>query len=83
MLQITAGHLSDVIKRQSGKTAIEHIHERIVMEAKRQLLHAGLSVKEIAYALGFDDAAYFNRFFKRITSVTPVVYRRTIREMYH
>ena len=81
-LNITPGHLTEVIKQQSGKTAITHIHERLIVEAKRRLLHTDLSVKQIADELGFEDAAYFNRFFKRLTDATPINYRLQIREMY-
>jgi len=82
-LNISAGHLSEVVKEQSGKPAIAHIHERLILEAKRLLFHTEESVKEIAFQLGFEDASYFNRFFKRITSRTPVEYRLSSREMYH
>jgi len=81
-LNITPGRLTEVIKQQSGKTAITHIHERLIVEAKRRLLHTELSVKQIADELGFEDAAYFNRFFKRLTEATPINYRQQIREMY-
>jgi len=83
MLHLSAGHFSEVIKEQSGKTAIEHIHDRLLLEAKRLLFHTNSSIKEIAYQLGFEDAPYFNRFFKRLTDSTPLSYRNTIREMYH
>ena len=83
LLHITAGYLNDVVKQQSGKTAIEHIHERIVLEAQRKLFYTELSAKEIAYELGFEDAAYFNRFFKRLTEQTPATFRQSTREMYH
>ena len=82
MLNISAGHLSEVVKEQSGKPAIAHIHERLILEAKRLLFHTEHSIKEIAFQLGFEDASYFNRFFKRLAKHTPVVYRTTIREMY-
>jgi AraC family transcriptional activator of pobA len=82
LLNLTPGYLNDLVKQQSGKTAISHIHNRLVVEAKRRLLHTELSVKQIADALGFEDAAYFNRFFKRLTDATPMAYRQQIREMY-
>lgn len=82
ILNITPGHLTELVKQQSGKTAISHIHNRLTVEAKRRLLHTDLSVKQIADELGFVDAAYFNRFFKRLTNATPSAYRSTIREMY-
>lgn len=83
MLNISAGHLSEVVKVQSGKPAIAHIHDRLILEAKRLLFHTGLSNKEIAFHLGFEDASYFNRFFKRLTGHTPLHYRNNFREMYH
>lgn len=82
-LNISAGHLSEVVKMQSGKPAIKHIHERVVLEARRLLFHTNNSLKEIGYELGFSDASYFNRFFKRETGLTPTAYRAKIREMYH
>ncbi|MET4105959.1 AraC family transcriptional regulator [Hymenobacter sp. UYP22] len=82
LLNISAGHLSEVVKAQSGKSAIKHIHERRVLEARRLLFYSHHSLKEIAFDLGFADASYFNRFFKRETGVTPADYRTTIRKMY-
>jgi AraC family transcriptional activator of pobA len=82
LLNITPGYLNDVVKQQSGKTAINHIHNRLVVEAKRKLLHTDQSVKQVADELGFEDAAYFNRFFKRLTDATPIAFRQQIREMY-
>lgn len=83
LLNISAGHLSEVVKNQSGKPAIKHIHERLVLEARRLLFHTDNSLKEIAFDLGFSDASYFNRFFKRECGVTPVEYRSSIRKMSH
>lgn len=83
MLNISAGHLSEVVKEQSGRSAIAHIHDRLIMETKRLLFHTDHSIKEIAFRLGFEDASYFNRFFKRLVNDTPLSYRTAIREMYH
>ncbi|MFL9845515.1 AraC family transcriptional regulator [Flavobacterium rhizosphaerae] len=83
MVNLSAGHFSELIKEQSGKTAMQHIHDRLLLEAKRLLFHTDTSVKEIAYQLGFEDASYFNRFFKRLTESTPAAYRTAVREMYH
>ena len=83
MVNLSAGHFSELVKEQSGKTAIQHIHERLLLEAKRLLFHTETSVKEIAFQLGFEDASYFNRFFKRLTASTPAEFRSSIREMYH
>lgn len=83
LLHISPGHLGDAIKAQSGKSAITHIHDRLLLEARRNLVHSELAVKEIAYELGFEDASYFNRFFKRMSGQTPVEYKTHIRKMYH
>ena len=82
LLHLSAGHLSEVVKAQSGRPAIAHIHERLVLEARRLLFHTQSSVKEIAFDLGFADASYFTRFFKRETGTTPADYRASRREMY-
>lgn len=82
-INVSAGYLGEIVKQQSGKTAIEIIHERILLEAQRQLFHTENSIKEIAYALGFEDASYFNRFFKRLVQQTPLSYRNNTRKMYH
>ena len=81
-LHISAGHLSEVVKAQTGRPAIKHIHERLVLEARRLLFYTNHSLKEIAFDLGFSDASYFNRFFKRETGATPAEYRAAIRKMY-
>ncbi|MBV8252394.1 MAG: helix-turn-helix domain-containing protein [Chitinophaga sp.] len=83
LLNISAGHLGDVIRQQSGRSAIEHIHARVLLEARRMLFHTDQSIKEIAFALGFEDASYFNRFFKRGYNQTPLAFRNATREMYH
>ncbi|MEZ0541984.1 AraC family transcriptional regulator [Fibrella arboris] len=82
LLNVSAGYLSEVVKAQSGRSAITHIHERLVLEARRLLFHTQQPLKEIAFDLGFSDASYFNRFFKRETGITPAEYRASIREMY-
>jgi AraC family transcriptional activator of pobA len=82
LLHLTAGHLGEVVKAQSGKPAITHIQERLVLEARRLLFHADQAVKEIAFELGFQDASYFTRFFKRQTGTTPADYRASSRKMY-
>ncbi|PMD92508.1 AraC family transcriptional regulator [Siphonobacter sp. BAB-5405] len=82
LLHVSAGYLSEVIKAQSSKSAITHIHDRLVLEARRLLFHSEQSLKEIAFGLGFSDASYFSRFFKRETQVTPAEYRAATRRMY-
>jgi len=59
-----------------GLSPMEIIHQRLVVEAQRQLRYTTKSVTEIAYHLGFEDPAYFSRFFTRRMKITPVGFRR-------
>jgi AraC family transcriptional activator of pobA len=81
-LGLTPNHLSDSLKKISGKTAGELIHQRIILEAKRLLLHSSLATKEIAYQLGFNDPSYFSRFFKANTGASPESFRKEVRQAY-
>jgi len=83
LLNITSGHLSDTVHKDTGKTAGDIIHERIILEAKRLLYHSPKSVKEIAYELQYEDPSYFTRFFKTHTQLTPEQFREDIRKKYH
>jgi AraC-like DNA-binding protein len=83
MLYVTPGHLNDMIKTVTGKTAKQIIDERRILEAKRLLFWGAHSVKEIAGHLNFEDDAYFNRFFKKHTGNTPALFQKRIREKYN
>jgi AraC family transcriptional regulator, transcriptional activator of pobA len=81
-LNVTAGHLNDTVKKESGKNASDIIHSRLLLEAKRLLYHSQLSVKEIAAMLNYDDPAYFTRFFKTHEKITPGEFREQVRKRY-
>lgn len=70
-LFLTAKHLNEMVRSATGETAIQTIHGRIVVEAKRLLFYSEHSIKEIADRLGFEDASYFSRFFTRHTGTSP------------
>lgn len=82
LLGVTAGHLNDTIKKITGFTTSNHIHERLLLEAKRKLANTDLSAKEIAFDLNFEDPAYFGRFFRKYTGLSPVQFREQIRGKY-
>lgn len=63
-LFISPNYLNEIVKRVSGFTASYHIQQRIILEAKRLAMYTTASMKEIAYLLGFEDIAYFSKFFK-------------------
>ena len=79
-LNITPNHLSEVIKKATGKTAGDLIHQRMILEAKRLLLHSSITAKELAYSLNFNDPSYFSRFFKSNTGLSPEAFRAEIRK---
>ncbi|GAC1371319.1 MAG: helix-turn-helix domain-containing protein [Hymenobacter sp.] len=75
-LCLTANHLNVLCRQQLGKTASTLITERVVLEAKRLLVHSPQPVRQIGYALGFEDPSYFTRFFRKHTQQVPEVFRR-------
>lgn len=82
LMNISPNHLSETLKKSTGKTAGELIQERLILEAKRLLLHADISTKEIGYHLNFSDPSYFSRFFKANTGLSPEEFRKQSREKY-
>lgn len=81
-LHISPDHLNDIVKQHTGQTASALITARRILEAKRLLLHAQKSVKEIAWHLQFNEVSYFNRFFKQHTGYAPVAFREATRKKY-
>ncbi len=76
-MHITMPHLCSTIKSVSSRTAGDIITDAIVTDAKAQLKITVLPIKEIALSLGFDNVAFFNRFFKTHVGVTPKAYRNS------
>ena len=74
-MNLTAKRLNEVLKNELGKTITDLVHERLILEAKREINFSSRSVKEIAYSLGYKDPAFFNRFFKKKTGVTPLQFK--------
>lgn len=75
-LHVTAYQLNAVTKALLGKTCLEVINDHIILEAKRYLLATVSQVSQIAWQLGYEDAGYFSRFFKKQTSYTPEAFRQ-------
>lgn len=74
-LFISEKRLGQATTKVLGKSPKEIINERVLLEAKRLLVYSHLSIKEIGQDLGFDDPAYFVRYFKKSTETTPVEFR--------
>ncbi len=75
-LGVSPKSLTKHFQKLGSETPSDIIKNRIILEAKRQLVYTDNSVKHIAYDLGFNDAAYFTRFFKKAISKSPLQYRK-------
>ncbi|MFY7828481.1 MAG: helix-turn-helix domain-containing protein [Flectobacillus sp.] len=74
-LNTSARYLSDLLKQETGKTALEHIHIFLIDEAKNLLLGTDNTIAETAYQLGFENPPYFSRLFKKEVGLTPLEFR--------
>lgn len=74
-VNLSPGYLSDLLKKETGLNAQEHIHFFVIEQAKTILLQTNRNISEIAYSLGFDYPQYFSRLFKQKTGKTPLEYR--------
>lgn len=74
-LKMSSRYLSDMLKAETGKSAIEHIHLYLLDEAKNLLLQPDKTVAEVAYQLGFEYPQYFSRLFKKKIGQSPKEYR--------
>jgi AraC family transcriptional activator of pobA len=72
---ITTTQLNRVCRAVLGHPALAVLHARLCLEAQRELAYTTLSIKHIAYKLGFSDAGYFTRFFEREAGTTPSAWR--------
>jgi AraC-like DNA-binding protein len=81
-LAVSSGHLTELCKRRLGRTAGAVIRGRVIVEARRRLLHTQATAARIAADIGFQDPAYFSRFFRRETGASPSEFRRAGRAAY-
>ena len=70
-MNISPKHFNRITKSVIGKTASEVITDRIILEAKRRVLHTKNNFSEVAFSLGYDDYAYFSKLFKKASGLTP------------
>ena len=74
-VNLSPNYLSDLLRKETGKTTQEHIHYYVLEIAKDRLLGSDESVKEIAYSLGFEYSQYFSSLFKKKVGVSPTEFR--------
>lgn len=75
-LAVSSRKLIETCQLYCDKSPTQLIRERLILEARRLLLHSKYSIKEIAYFLGFEDPAYFNRFFRKNEQISAGSYRK-------
>lgn len=75
-LGLSSKRLNQVLKEKLDKTGTQLIHDRIILEAKRLIIHSEHTIKEISFQLCFSDRPYFSRFFKKQTGVTPEEFQK-------
>lgn len=78
LLQLNEKSLNKATTETLGKTAKQLIDARILLEAKRLLIHTNTSIKELGYALGFDEPTNFVKFFKKHTQQTPLFFKKQL-----
>jgi AraC-like DNA-binding protein len=72
---LTPKRINEILRERTGMTISQLLYQLLLIEAKRELFHGRLPIKEIAYQLGFADQSYFARFFKKQTGITPEEFR--------
>ena len=77
-LNLSSRYLTDLLKEETGKTALELIHLYLIGEAKNLLAEGELNVSEISHLLGFENTTYFSRLFRKEVGMTPVKFRESI-----
>ena len=74
-VNLSPNYLSDLLKKETGKTTKEHIDYYLINKAKNLLLGNEMSISEIAFALGFEQSKSFSKLFKKRTGITPKEFR--------
>ena len=74
-LNLSANYFGDLIKKETGKTAMEYIQEKVIDLAKERLLGQTKSVSEIAFEIGYKYPQHFTRLFKQRVGISPQEYR--------
>ena len=72
---LSPNYFGDLMKKETGKTAQEHIQFKLIDIAKELVLNPGRSISQISYELGFQYPQHFTRMFKKVVGMTPNEYR--------
>ncbi|MFJ3075887.1 helix-turn-helix domain-containing protein [Pseudomonas sp. NPDC087029] len=77
-LNIPSLQLNQLCRALCAQTALQVVHQRLLLEARRNLVYTRMSIGQLSDSLGFSDPTYFARFFKRLSGQTPNGYRRSV-----
>lgn len=75
---VSVPQLNSLCRRLAQQSPLQIIHQRVLLEAKRNLTYTSMTINQIADALGFADPAYFARFFRRLTGQSPRAFRESL-----
>lgn len=78
LLHISSRSLSELTHQLLNKTPSQMIQERIIVEAQRMLLYSSLNVNQVSSRLGFDDASYFVKYFRKYTGISLSEFRKSV-----
>ncbi len=76
-MNMTAKYMSSLVKKASGKGALQWIEDYVILDAKARLSSSADSIQEISYSLNFPTQSFFGRYFKRAVGMSPAEYRRS------
>jgi AraC-like DNA-binding protein len=74
-LALTSKRLNEIVKAEKNKTVTQLIHDRVILEANRSLVFSTKTIKTIAIELGYEDPAYFSRFYRKQMHESPAAFR--------
>ena len=80
-LKISPNYLSQTLRRQTGRSAMDHIHQFIIQKAQEMLSGSDAPINQIAYQLGFEYPNYFARLFRKVSGMSPTEYRSSMDEL--
>lgn len=78
-MNMTAKYMSTLVKKASGKSALQWIEDYVILDAKAQLSSTMNTIQNICYDLNFPSQSFFGRYFKRVVGMSPSDYRRSVR----
>lgn len=77
-LGMSSVYLNSLCRQLAGQTALQIIHQRLLLEAKRNLIYTRMTISQLSDSLGFSDPTYFSRFFRRLSGHSPNAFRRSM-----